>query len=85
MRVIHKFPLQVFGFDYGETDVPEGEILKCEFQHGIVNVWVSREVNSAGQMRLKLVPTGKTFDDNGMLHVGSAVSPTTCWHVYKVY
>jgi hypothetical protein len=83
--IIYKYPIQVFGFDYGMVEVPEGEILKCDFQHGVVHVWIMQEKEEVALMRLRIVPTGEEFDDADMRHVGSAISSTMCWHIFRVY
>jgi hypothetical protein len=83
--IIYKYPLQAFEFDATTVEVPEGEVLKCDFQHGVVYVWIAQDDDEVATQLLRLVPTGKQFDDTDMRHVGSAVTSSSCWHVYRVY
>lgn len=85
MLVIYKYPLQVFGFDYGVIDVPEGDVLKIDFQCGVVHAWICHEEDEVARMQLRLIPTGQPFNDEDMLFVGTAVSDQFCWHVFRAY
>ena len=86
MRVIHNYAVQVFGFEYGEVDVPQGEILLVDNQHGVVTVWISEEKDEMTRMRLRILPTGNEFDDTNMSHVGSCITRGGfVWHVYRIY
>lgn len=86
MKVILKYPVQVFQFDYGDIDVPEGEVIAVGFQNGIAHIWIEVDRDNINRMRLRVMPTGKEFSaDNVLHHVGSAISDNYCWHIYKVY
>lgn len=85
MQVIYKYPIQVFGFEYGEVELPEGTVLKVDIKHGICTVWVLQKKDEVALMRLVIVPTGEEFDDSDLVFIGSAISPTFCWHVFRRY
>lgn len=86
MRVINHYAVQVFGFEYGEVDVPQGHILLVDNQHGTVTVWISEEKDEITRMRLRIIPDRMEFDDTNLSHVGSCITRGGfTWHVFRVY
>lgn len=79
-RIIYKYTL-----DGSETEVPLGDVLAIAFQNKKLIVWISHASNPQHKMTLVIKGTGWLFDDTNLKHVGSAVSDSFVWHVYRRY
>lgn len=80
MAIIYKYP--VF---YDGVEVPVGTVVGFNYDNvGVLSAWInhsSDDVASGDQMRLYIVPTGQTFDDNH-IHVAMFIDPQGfVWHL----
>ena len=87
MKVIHKYPLAITGFQIVKLPVLS-QILSAQMQRGVLCLWVLVDTEDVAvplnkSLEIEVVGTGNPMPDVRRSHIGTVQDGAFVWHVFE--